>query len=106
MTLALTKTFEKAMGEKFTHGIERYVVSSGRSTEEKKIICCYLSKYIQIFEDLVRNAVTLDDDEKKDHLKVLYNDCGIERDAAECDVKKTTTSFDWSAQRANSDLCV
>lgn len=50
MTLALTKTFEKAIGEKYSHGSERNLVLSGLSTEGKKIICCYHSKDIRFGE--------------------------------------------------------
>ena len=104
ITFVLGKTFEKAIDEKYSHGSEGYVTSLGLSAEGKKTICCYLSNENQIFEDLVRKAVNLDDMEKTEYLNVLYRNCGIKRDA-KYDTGTERKSFDWSFWRAKSKLC-
>ena len=86
----LSKTFEKAMGHKYSHGSETYTVTSGLSKEGKEIICCHLSEDNQIFEDQVRKSVNLNKSEKEGYLNVLYADCGIKRNDDEL-----SRSFVW-----------
>jgi hypothetical protein len=72
-------TFSNLTEHIASHGSEGYKVKSGLSKEGKEILCCHLSEDNQVFEDIVRFAVNIGDDEKESYLNLLYDDCGISK---------------------------
>mmetsp|Transcript_25422 Transcript_25422/g.37845 ORF Transcript_25422/g.37845 Transcript_25422/m.37845 type:complete len:411 (-) Transcript_25422:87-1319(-) len=60
-----------------TYESEKRPVHSGLSMEGKAILCCYLSGENEIYEDILRRAINLNEDEKRAYLLGgLYADCG------------------------------
>lgn len=60
-----------------SHGSEHYTVQSGLTRQGESIFCCVLSKEIEIYEQLLRNAINLLDSEKEEALHQLYHQCNI-----------------------------
>jgi hypothetical protein len=109
-------TFNDLKNHTRSHGSEGYKVKSGLSKEGKEILCCHLSEDNQVFEDIVRRAVNMEDEEKERYLDQLYNDCGISKSEREKynhqvvgtergdEVKATHSFFSW-AQWMNEKGC-
>jgi cytidylate kinase len=63
-------------------------VKSGLSKEGTGILWCHFSKDNQAFEDIVRRAVNMEDEEKERYLDQLYHDCGINKSDIEIYTQK------------------
>ncbi len=83
-------------GHAFTHGSEKKNVTSGLSREGRQIVCCYLSEDNQIFEGIVRDALNLDEMEKRTYLDGLYGDCGITEDEREQGGEEVFSWVEWA----------
>jgi len=68
-----------ASNHRFTHGSEGFKVKSRLTLEGKETFCCFLVNENQIYEDLMRRAVNLNDEEKSKYLNILYDECGIDK---------------------------
>jgi hypothetical protein len=95
-----------------THGSEGWNIKSTLTQRGKETFCCYLSDENQIYEDLVRSAVNLSEQQKKESLDSLYRDCGIlplqtttlksspAAGSSEIDYDSTGSGFSWSDWRS------
>ena len=84
---------------RFTHGSESWEIKSKMTQRGKEIICCYLSRDNQIYENLLLRAVNLSDQQKKQSLESLYRDCGIQ--SQETTTVARNDGFDWKEWRSN-----
>jgi hypothetical protein len=61
----------------YTYDSKEKSVTSGLTQMGKKYICCYLSDENIIFENILKDAVNIDELEKIQYAEELYKDCGI-----------------------------
>ena len=92
---------------KQTHGSETYKVKTNLYKKGKMVICCYLSKENQIFENLVRSASNLGMLEKDVYMNNLYDDCGIDNRELTRPIVggENLLSFNWLRWRRQSSKC-
>ena len=69
--------FEHITNHRFTHGSQAYQVSVGLTKLGKATICCFIYEEIALYEQIIKRAVNLLEDEKNEALASLYEDCGI-----------------------------
>jgi hypothetical protein len=99
---ASKSTFSHLKNHTHSFGSEGYKVKSGLSKEGKEILCCHLSEDNQVFEDIVRGAVNIGEEEKESYLNLLYDDCGISKSEREkynsqvVDQDEGKTGFSWA----------
>ena len=74
---ASATTFKHLEGHVISHGSQKHIVSSGLSEAGRHMVCCHLINDNQEFEDLVRSASNLSEEEKEKYIGKLYHDCGI-----------------------------
>ena len=92
------RAFQHLQNYSFTHGSHEYVSKSRLDEEGKVSICCFLSDENEIYEDLMRRAVNIQEEEKIESLHKLYNDCGIKTNTTEA---WTNQSFPWMKWKEN-----
>ena len=89
---ATSRTFARFMH--YTHGSEHYfnntnnndtMDSSTRtsilSPRQKRALCCVLDRDLQAYQTLVERALNLVQEEKRQLLQRLWDDCGVENDS-------------------------
>lgn len=64
---------------KYTHGSEKFQKKSRLSREGNLVMCCALREELQVYQDLIVNAVNLHAQEKKDSIQSVLNDCGVDK---------------------------
>jgi hypothetical protein len=70
-------TFSNLTNHTVSHGSEAYAVSAGLTKKGREVLCCHLSVENQVFEDVVRAAVNINDAEKEEYLGKFYSECGV-----------------------------
>lgn len=94
-------------GEAKTHKSETHVIRQGLSPSGTRTICCYLANELQIYEDLLRQAINLSPSEKASTISIVYEQCGISFDAVEIRgiERSATGSLLWKKWAASSPAC-
>jgi len=92
------RAFHHLQNYSFTHGSNKYFSKSRLDEEGKATICCFLSDENKIYEDLMRRAVNIQEEEKIESLHKLYNDCGIKANTTKA---WTNQSFPWMKWKEN-----
>lgn len=60
-----------------THGSESYRVRSKLSPQGRRVMCCGLANEIQIYQELLQQAVNLSHRQKMESLHAIFVDCGV-----------------------------
>jgi hypothetical protein len=74
-----TGKYGKVEGFKFTHGSENFTGahSTGISTSNTVLLCCLISREMEIYQQMILKALNLDDEQKRETLNNLLDRCLI-----------------------------
>ena len=90
--------FYNVTGHKYDHGSQTtFQVKTGLSSSENKaVVCCFLYKENEIYEDLLKRSVNILHSEKARFLDLLYSDCGLDR---ELYYERNFSWSDWASEK-------
>jgi hypothetical protein len=92
-------------GEARTHQSEMHSIRQGLSVRGEHTICCYLISELQLYEDLLRQALNLSPAEKESTMSTVYDQCGIDTETRRNMKQNPYGSFLWVKWAGSSPTC-